>query len=74
MDTTVLIILARNVKVAVSVVQVWISVTNVKKALIYLKANVLKNAQSNSILKAIDVSIVLIHVLSVFQQMDAHNA
>lgn len=74
MDTIAPKILARNVKVDVLVVQVLINATIAKRVLIYLKVNVSKNAQSNSILKEINASIVLIHVLSVLMRMDAHNA
>jgi len=74
MDTIVLIILARNVKMAVLVVQVLINAMIVKKVLICSKANVSKNVQFYSIPRVIDVSTVPIHVLSVSLQMDAPNA
>jgi hypothetical protein len=73
-DTIVLITLARNVKMVVLVVQVLINVMIVKMVLIYLKANALKNVQCNSLLKETNVSIVLIHALLAYLQMDAYNA
>jgi len=58
----------------VLVVQVLINVMTVKMVLIYLKVNVLKSVQYNSLLKEINVSIVLIHALLAYLQMDVHNA
>jgi len=49
------------------------SALNVKMDIIYLKINVWRSAQLNSMLKKVNAFIVNLHASHVFLQMHAHN-